>query len=90
LPAGFEVFFLAEVLFFVEAASFFFGAAFLVAGTAFLAVFFVALLAFFFPGFAPPDVLEDFDFDFDLPKMLSQFFENSGDGPERTIGPLMV
>jgi hypothetical protein len=51
----------------------------------FLAAF---LAAFFFVDLGlAVETAEDFDF---LPKMFSQFFENSGLAPERTIGPLIA
>jgi hypothetical protein len=48
---------------------------------AFLAAFFLVDL-----GLAV-ETADDFDF---LPKIFSQFFENSGLAPERTIGPLIA
>ena len=46
--------------------------------------------AFFLPDFfLPPDFFAAVvaDFEFFLPKMFSQFAENCGVGPVRTIGP---
>lgn len=54
----------------------FFGVAFLAAG---LATFLTGFFGIFLP---PPAGLS--------PKIRSQFFENSGDAPERTMGPLMI